>query len=260
MKISIITVCYNAEKTIESTIQSVIKQDYKQIEYIIIDGFSTDNTMNIVNNYKNKISYIISEKDFGMYDAINKGINIANGEVIGILNSDDELASNDIIRLIASEFLKNKELDSLFGDINFINYKKIIRHYSSNNWNPNKFSYGFMPPHPSFYCKKNLFHKFGFYRTDFDIAADYELLIRFLYINQLKYFYLNKVIVNMKLGGKSTSGISSLLKINTEILFACKLNGIKTNYLKLYLRYFYKIFEFTKFKFYVKNIKYIFTL
>ena len=244
MKISIITVCYNAEKTIESTIQSVIKQDYKQIEYIIIDGLSTDNTMNIVNNYRNKISYIISEKDFGMYDAINKGINIANGEVIGILNSDDELASNDIIRIIASEFFKNKELDSLFGDINFINNKKIFRHYSSNNWNPNKFSYGFMPPHPSFYCKKNHFRKFGFYRTDFDIAADYELLIRFFKVNGLEYLYLPLLMVKMNLGGKSTSGFKSTKKINQEIKKACSLNHLYTNYFMLYSKYFWKIFEF----------------
>lgn len=244
MKISIITVCYNAEKTIESTIQSVIKQDYINIEYIIIDGLSTDNTLNIVNKYSEKTTHVISERDDGMYDAINKGIKIANGDVIGILNADDELANNDTISLIASEFLKNKDLDSLIGDINFINNNKIIRHYSAKYWNPNKFSYGFMPPHPSFYCKKNLFYKFGFYRTDFKIAADYELLIRFLYINQIAYVYLNNIIVNMKLGGKSTSGLSSFLKINTEILYACKLNGLKTNFFKLYFRYFKKIFEF----------------
>jgi glycosyltransferase involved in cell wall biosynthesis len=244
VKISIITVCYNAESTIENTIISVLNQSYNDIEYIVIDGLSKDNTMNIVYKYNQKITHIISEKDLGMYDAINKGIKIASGEIIGILNSDDEFATKNIIELIASVFIKNSNLDSLIGDINFIQNNKIIRHYSSKNWNPNKLAYGFMPPHPSFYCRKHLYTKIGFYRTDFEIAADYELLIRFLYINQLSYFYLNTIIVNMKLGGKSTNGLASLMKINSEILYACKLNGIKSNLFKLYMKYFKKVFEF----------------
>lgn len=246
MKVSIITVCYNAESTIENTIISVLNQNYIDLEYIIIDGLSKDNTMEIINKYNDKITHIISENDLGMYDAINKGIKIASGEIIGILNADDEFAYKNIIELIASEFIKNSNLDSLIGDINFLHNNKIIRHYSSKSWSPNKLAYGFMPPHPSFYCRKHLYYKIGFYRTDFEIAADYELLIRFFYLNQITYYYLNNIIVNMKLGGKSTSGLSSLIKINSEILYACKLNGIKTNTFKLYLRYFKKIFEFIK--------------
>ena len=138
----------------------------------------------------------------------------------------------------------NNNINSLIGDINFINESRIIRHYSSKKWLPSKLAYGFMPPHPSFYCRRDLFYKYGFYRTDFDIAADYELLIRFLYLNKISFYYLNIVMVNMKMGGKSTRGFKSLKKINSEILRALKINSIKTNYLKLYSRYIFKIFEF----------------
>ena len=245
MKISIITVCYNAEKTIESTINSVITQNYNEIEYIIVDGNSTDNTMNIVYKYRDQIDIIITEKDNGIYDAINKGIRLASGEIIGLLNSDDELFDITIISKIANVFNNSPKLDSIIGDIIFLNdNNKIIRKYTSKNWTINKFSWGFMPPHPSFYCKKDLFHKYGFYNTKFKIAADFDLLVRFLNINKISFYYLPTSIVKMKLGGVSTKGFSSFLIINKEIYQVCKLNGIKTNYLKLLSKYFIKIFEF----------------
>lgn len=249
IKISIITVCYNAEKTINKTIESVLNQDYLNIEYILIDGQSKDKTMEIVNQYKNNIDIIVSEPDMGMYDAINKGIKLATGDILGIINADDQFADTNIVSSIVSTFKLNTQLEAIIADIVFVdNNDIIIRRYSSKNWNPEKFIWGFMPPHPSFYCKRELFYKLGFYRTDFEIAADFELLIRFIKLYNLNYTYIPLVIVKMKLGGKSTKGISSTIKINSEIKLACEINNLKTNYFLLYLKYFFKLKEFIKLK------------
>lgn len=245
LKISIITVCYNAEKTIESAINSVLLQNYNDIEYIIVDGDSTDSTMSIVSKYRDQIDIVLSEKDNGIYDAINKGIGLASGEIIGLLNSDDELFDNSIISQIVSVFNNYPNLDSIIGDIIFQNDKnETIRKYTSKNWSINMFSWGFMPPHPSFYCKKEIFYKYGFYNTNFKIAADFDLLVRFLKINNVSFYNMRSTIVKMKLGGVSTNGFSSFVTINKEIYQVCKLNGLKTNYLMLLSKYFVKIFEF----------------
>ena len=245
MKISLITVCYNAEKTIEKTIQSVLEQDYNDLEFIVIDGLSKDGTMEIVKKYSNKISIVKSEKDKGMYDGINKGIALATGDIIGILNADDVFASDTILSKIAFEFKNKPNIDVLFGDIAFVNEQgSQIRYYSSAKWHPGRFIWGFMPAHPTFYCKRNKFIEFGGYRTDFDIAADYELLIRYLKINNLSYTYLPLLMVKMNLGGKSTKNFLSTLKINQEIKKACQLNGLYTNYVMLYSKYFRKVFEY----------------
>jgi glycosyltransferase involved in cell wall biosynthesis len=244
MKISLITVSYNAERTIEKTIQSVLNQDYPNVEYIVIDGLSKDGTMQIVNRYKDKIAIVKSEKDKGMYDGINKGIGLATGEIVGILNADDVFATNDILSQVASAFNLNTKIDAVIGDIAFYNeVGKQVRYYSSAKWNPNKFVWGFMPAHPTFYCKRELFNQIGGYRIDFDIAADYELLIRFLKVNNCSYLYLPLLMVKMNLGGKSTQGWKSTKKINEEILRACQLNGLKSNYIMLYSKYMRKVFE-----------------
>ncbi len=249
MKISLITVCYNSAKTIEKTIQSVLAQTYADIEYIVVDGLSKDGTIDIVNNYKSKIAKIISEKDKGMYDALNKGIQAATGEIVGILNADDRFATTDIIEKIAHHFKQNPKTDCVIGDIAFVdenNPAKISRYYSSAKFKPSKFAWGFMPAHPTFYCKKEYFNTFGGYKTEFDIASDYELLIRFLKVHQLKYDYMNVLMVLMNKGGKSTRGLQSTIKINKEIKIGCEMNGIYTNYFMLYSKYFLKVFEYFK--------------
>lgn len=244
MKISIITVCYNAEHTIGDTILSVINQDYNDIEYIIIDGDSVDNTVQIVTKYIDHVNLFISEKDNGIYDAINKGIKASSGDIIGLLNADDEFFNSNVVTTIANSFINQPELDSVIGDVVFFNkFNKITRKYSSNNWSTKMFEWGFMPAHPSFYCRKTIFDKLGYYDSHFKIAADYELLIRFLKVNKISFRYLPMIFVKMKLGGVSTRGFSSLITINKEILIACKRHGIKTNYFKLFLKYFIKIFE-----------------
>ena len=244
MKISIITVSFNAIKTIEQTINSVLSQNYKQIEYIIVDGASDDGTIQLIQKYSSRIDIIISEHDNGMYDALNKGIRLATGDIIGILNSDDYFCNNNVLNDIAEKFCKNLQLDAIIGDVAFINAdNKIIRYCSGEKWNISKFKFGNMPPHPSFYCKTECFNKFGYYKTEYKIAGDFELLIRFFYINKINYSYISIPMVYMRLGGLSTSGIRSIIIINQEIRNALKINGISTNLFYLYSRYFRKIFE-----------------
>ena len=247
-KISIITVCFNSVETIEETICSVITQSYSNFEYIIIDGGSSDGTLDILLKYKKYITKIIVEKDNGIYDAINKGILLSTGDIIGCLNSDDSFTNNSIIGLINKTFI-NPQIQMCWGDVNFLNYKgQIVRKYSSAFFNRNKLRFGLMPAHPTFYCKKELFNSSGLYRTDLKIASDFELILRFV-TNNYEYSYLHIIMVNMKIGGISTKGLKSTITIIKEIYFSCKLNGIYTNYFFLVLKYPFKLFEFSFIKF-----------
>ncbi|RPH34413.1 MAG: glycosyltransferase [Bacteroidales bacterium] len=245
MKVSIITACYNSASTIKGTIESVINQTYNNIEFIIIDGASKDGTVDIVSSYGEKISKFISEPDKGIYNAMNKGIRIATGDIVGILNSDDFFNSTEVIQKIVDEFNKS-DIDALYGDVQFVkpnDLQKVVRYYSSKNFNPKKFKYGFMPAHPSFYVKRTFFEKIGYYKETYIIGADYELLIRFLHNNKLKSKYLQMPFVTMRTGGVSNRSLKSNLILNNEIIRACGENGIKTNIINVYSKYFIKIFE-----------------
>ncbi|WP_085537634.1 glycosyltransferase family 2 protein [Massilibacteroides vaginae] len=248
MKVSIITVCYNAEKTLKDTIESVLLQTYANIEYIIVDGASNDNSLVIVKEceslFEGRLKWI-SEPDKGIYDAMNKGIRLASGEIVGILNSDDFFANEDCIAKIVETF-KDKDIQAVYGDVRFVSPKdlsKTVRYYSSQIFSPKLFRFGFMPAHPSFYTYRKYFEEFGFYRIDYKIAADYELLIRFLYKQKLKTKYLQFDIVTMRTGGESTRSWRSNLILNQEIVRACKYNDIYTNLPLLMLKYLYKITE-----------------
>lgn len=249
LKISLITVTFNSAATLADTIKSVIKQDYSNIEYIIVDGGSTDQTIEIIKKYEERFPIKwVSEPDKGLYDAINKGIKMATGDVVGIINSDDFYHRADGLSKIAKGF-DNEEVDCVFADIRFVrpeNLQKTVRYYSSKNFHPKKFKWGFMPAHPTFFAKRELFEKLGYYKTDYYIGADYELLIRFLYNNKLKYLYLPFDLMKMRTGGRSTNSFKSNLILNKEIVRACKENGIKTNLYLLYLKYFRKVFELIK--------------
>lgn len=248
LKISIITVSYNSEKTIYDTIKSVYNQDYDNIEYIIVDGNSSDNTTNIIKEFEPKFNgkiKWISESDKGIYDAMNKGLMMATGDIVGILNSDDFYTSNNVITTVANAFNNNK-IDAIYADVHFIkdnNPEKISRYYSSKIFKRWLMRFGFMPAHPSFYIKRECLNKFGLYNTSYKIAADFEFLLRTIFIGKIKTQYLAKDFVTMRTGGASTSGINSHKQIMREHIRAFKENNIFTNRLLLSMRYIYKIFE-----------------
>jgi len=244
MKVSIITVSYNSERFIEDCIKSVITQDYRNIEYIVIDGNSTDNTTSIISKYISKISTFISEPDTGIYDAMNKGISYATGEIVGILNSDDMFHSVSSVSNIVNVF-KTHSLDCVYANLTY--FKKepqsVSRYYRSNNFNNSLFLIGDSPPHPTFYVKLKAYRKYGHYSTKYPVAADFELMMRFMLIHGLKSLHLDETIVNMRLGGESTRSILSYFYNNKEKLMILKSYGYKTTYLNLYSRYFYKFLQ-----------------
>jgi len=212
LKISIITVAYNAQATIEQSIKSVISQAYNNVEYIIIDGNSSDNTVSIAQKYREYISVLISEPDNGIYDAMNKGIALATGDIVGILNADDFFAGNHILTVVSDAF-KNNNTDIVYGDLNYIKPDGTIRRkWVSGEYKKGKFNFGWMPPHPTFYCRRELFERFGNYSLDFGTAADYELMLRYLHLNHLSVFYVKQVLVQMSIGGVSNSSIKNRLK------------------------------------------------
>jgi glycosyltransferase involved in cell wall biosynthesis len=237
MKVSIITVTFNSEKYLEDTLVSIFSQSYPDIESIVIDGKSTDGTLSILQKYQNKITYI-SEPDTGIYDAMNKGIELATGDIIGILNSDDVLFDNEIINKVVHSF--SSDVDCVYGNVILVNESnKIVRNYSSANFKLKDFEFGHMPPHPSFYVRKEAFQEFGHYNTSFKISADYDLLLRFLYIHKLKSKYLDFILVKMRDGGISSS-LKNKWLLNNEILVACRLQNINTNFFKVYSKYIFK--------------------
>lgn len=250
MKITLITVTYNSEKTLRDTINSVLAQTYEDIEYIVVDGLSKDKTVDIIREFEPQFAgrmKWISEKDSGLYDAMNKGIRMATGDVVGILNSDDFFTSNDVIEKVVAGF--TKDTDAVYGDIHFVNpdnLQRCVRYYSSKIFKRSLMKMGFIPAHPSFYCRKECFEKFGYYKTDYKIAADFDLLLRFIYVHQIRIKYLPVDMVTMRLGGASTDGWKSRLVMMNEHLRSFKENGVKTNRFWLSLRYFYKITEYIR--------------
>ena len=249
MKISIITATYNSAQTLGQTIESVIRQTYPDIEYIVVDGASTDGTQQIVQRYESplrgKMTWL-SEKDGGIYDAMNKGIQMATGDIVGILNSDDYFTSNDIIEQLASAF-RDESIDAVYGDIHFIRDgqpDKCIRYYSSKKFSPIWLRFGFMPAHPSFYCRRKIFEKAGLYKTDYQIGSDYEMMVRLFMKHHIKARYLPIDFVTMRTGGTSTRNVRSRLQLIKDDVRGCRENGIYTNALMISVKFLYKIFEF----------------
>ncbi len=248
MKISIITATFNSAKTLRDTIESVLRQSYRDIEYIVIDGASKDNTLNIVKSlepkFEGRLKYI-SELDKGIYDAMNKGVKMATGDVVGILNSDDFFTSNDVIAKVADAFAAN-DVDAVYGDIHFVkdeNLEKCTRYYSSKNFHPWMLRCGFMPAHPSFYCKKTVFEKYGLYDLQYKTSSDFEMMVRLLGKYKIKTKYLPMDFVTMRAGGESTAGLASKRKVNNDISHSLKAHGIYTNQLLQSVRYVWKACE-----------------
>ena len=260
MKISLITACYNSAATIRTAIESVLSQRGVDIEYLIVDGGSTDGTVDIIKEYADithdsqlathNITFRwISERDKGMYDAINKGIKMATGDVVGILNADDVLESPDTLAHVVECFNcveRAERLDAVYADIRFVkdDLETTVRYYSAKHWKPWMLQWGKMPPHPSVYIRRELFEKYGVYKLGYDIAADYELLIRYLRMAKLKTKYLNESLVRMRMGGKSTRGWKSFVTLNKEIVRGNRENGYLCCFPMLLPKYLFKIFEF----------------
>ena len=248
MKISIITVCHNSEKTLIDTLNSVLSQKYPDIEHIIVDGQSTDNTQKIIKEYKHANKIIIIENDNGIYDAMNKGIMAATGEVITILNSDDIYQSENVINNVVKEIKLDKNKHDIFlGDVVFFkekNFSFVRRFYSSKNFKPWMLKIGLMPPHPSSFIKKKIYNENGTYDSSLKLAADFDIFLRFLLIKKIPYKHLSKIIVRMRMGGASGKNLSSYLLSSKEILYSLKKNHQSSNIFKILIRVPSKFFQF----------------
>jgi glycosyltransferase involved in cell wall biosynthesis len=254
MKVSIITATYNSGKTLRHTIESVLHQSYQDIEYIIVDGGSKDNTLAILREYEirfqGRLRYV-SEPDQGLYDAMNKGIIMATGELVGILNSDDFLNDAGVIQMVV-DCMSSNDVDAIYGDVHYVNdedLSKCVRYYSSRIFSRGMMRLGFMPAHPSFYCKTKIYHDKGLFNLNFKQAADFELLLRLIYCEQIKTQYLPYDFVTMRTGGLSTSGFESHKAIMKDHRRALALNHVGSSYVLLALRYVYKLAELVASKF-----------
>lgn len=229
MKISLITATNNSEKTIEKGISSVNCQDYKNIEHIFIDNLSFDKTIEIIHSKSIRENVVISEKDNGIYDALNKGIQNANGEIIGFLHSDDFLADKDVVSKVMSVFQSNQEIDIIYCDLEYVsknNSNKVIRKWKSGKYKKNKLKYGWMPPHTCFFMKKSHYEKYGLFDTSYKISADYESMLRYLWKSNLKAKYLPFVFAKMRLGGESNKSLKNIFIKMKEDRQALKEHGI----------------------------------
>jgi glycosyltransferase involved in cell wall biosynthesis len=237
-RLTIITVVFNGAATLEHTIRSVLEQSYDNVEYIIIDGGSTDATLDILHQYEDRIDYWLSEKDAGIYDAMNKGITLASGDYIGMLNSDDFFSSSSSLEIIA-ERLSASNADAVFSCLDIVdpaNLNRVLRKYRISSFSPFMLRIGMMPPHPTFYCKKSCYQKAGLYRTDYRIAADFEMLVRLLLKHNITWKFIDQTTVKMRAGGLSSQGIKSNWIVNREIVRSCNENGLYTNMLMLILK------------------------
>jgi glycosyltransferase involved in cell wall biosynthesis len=244
-KVSIVTVCFNSGATIRDTIKSVLNQTYPNIEYIIVDGGSTDDTLQIVSEYGDRIEKIVSEPDKGIYDAMNKGITLATGDVIGILNSDDFYASVDGVSAISAAYAQVRT-DIIFGDLVYIaptDTSRVVRLYRAAGFRPWMLRFGWMPPHPATFIKRSIYQEFGLYAMGYKTAADYEMFVRLLLLNRRSYFHLKKTIVHMRIGGVTSSGWRSYLTTSREMVQALSENGFYTNMLIILMRLPIKLFE-----------------
>lgn len=249
MKISIITATYNSGKTVRDTVASVMRQTHIDWELIVKDGGSKDNTLDVCKELAEKSKgriRIVSAPDNGIYDAMNQGIEAATGDVVGLLNSDDFYTSDDVLETINRIMMQN-DVDAVYGDVHYINDgepDKCVRYYSSANFKRERMMQGWMPAHPSFYCRRDVYLRYGLFDTSFRVAADFEQLLRLIYIHNIKTSYIAKDFVTMRMGGASTASLKARMVIMKEHLRGFKKNGIKNNVLRLSSRYLDKVLEY----------------
>jgi glycosyltransferase involved in cell wall biosynthesis len=245
MRISIITVTFNSAVTLLDTFYSIKEQTYDNTEYIVIDGGSTDSTLDLIKANLGLVSTFISQPDFGIYDAMNKGLALATGDIVGFLHSDDLYADSSILSKVIEVF-KQQNLDALYGDVVYFHGNDpsaIVRRYRSNHFSPGKIAWGWMPAHPSLFLKKRIYEKYGNFKIDYKIAGDYEFVARIFRENSLRYCYLPEVLVKMRMGGISTGGFLNSIILNKEVLRACNENNIPTNIFKILSKYPLKIID-----------------
>jgi glycosyltransferase involved in cell wall biosynthesis len=227
MKVSIVTVCFNIAETIEETIKSVLNQDHNDLEYIIVDGGSTDGTLDIINRYKNDIAKVISEPDNGIYDAMNKGFNSSNGSIVAALNGDDIYAEKSTVGRMV-KFMESKDLDAAYGDLIYVDCldtQHVKRFWQPGPYKNGAFRYGWVIPHPTFFCRKEIFERYGYFNDEMKIAADFELMLRFIGKHRITVDYLPEVIVKMRTGGKANV-LRGMIQGNKEIIKSFHLNGL----------------------------------
>jgi glycosyltransferase involved in cell wall biosynthesis len=248
MKISVITVCYNSATTIGQTLKSVRDQSYKNIEHIIVDGASVDETLEVIKSEGSSIVKFVSERDGGIYDAMNKGIRLATGEVVVFLNADDFYKDVNVLARVAA-VMQAEELDAVYGDVEFFRpgqQDSVVRRYNSGRFTANRLGWGWMPAHPALFVRRVLFDRYGMFCTDYRIAGDFEFVARVFKQPALRHRHLPESLVRMQIGGASTSGWRATLQLNREMMRACQSNNIPTNWVKLLLRYSLKVLEFIR--------------
>ncbi|MGJ7543066.1 glycosyltransferase family 2 protein [Variovorax sp. LT1R16] len=237
MKISIITVCYNSAATIGFTLESVAAQTYKNVEHIVIDGGSKDDTLGVIARQGKHVARVVSEPDKGIYDAMNKGLALATGEVIGFINADDFYASPTVLEKIAHAF-ETTSTDSCYGDLCYVGQEdttQIVRYWKSSEFRPRAFEAGWCPPHPTFFVKKSVYERFGGFNLEYAVAADVELMARFLEVKKISYRYIPEVLVKMRMGGVSNRSVRGVLRQNVEVKKALLSLGLRFSYLKFFL-------------------------
>lgn len=245
MKISVITVCFNSEATIAHTLQAVATQTHPDVEHVIVDGGSRDGTVKLVETLGRNGRVILSEPDKGIYDAMNKGLRLASGDVIGFLNADDMYADDGVLARVDA-FMQRDKLDALYGDTEFVhpdNLDKPVRRYRSDRFRPDRIAWGWMPAHPALFLRRQVFERYGGFRPDYRIAGDFELVARIFYPGELSYRHIPEVLVRMRTGGISTGGLRSTVLLNREVLRACRENGISSNWLMILSKYPAKLLE-----------------
>jgi glycosyltransferase involved in cell wall biosynthesis len=248
MKISVVTVCYNSARTIERTLQSVAEQDWSDAEHIVIDGGSSDGSAKILEAFRSRLAHVVSEPDHGIYDAMNKGLAYAQGEIVCFLNADDYYANSQVLSLVATR-MQAQDLDALMGDVGFFHERfpqRLIRRYRSDRFTPERLAWGWMPAHPALFLSKRIVQRVSRFKTDYRIAGDFEFIVRAFHGHALRYEHVPEVLVHMQTGGASTGGWRSKLLLNQEVLRACRENGLQTHMLKILLKYPAKLLELVR--------------
>lgn len=243
--VSVITVCYNSATTLASTLASVANQSWQRFEHIIIDGGSTDGTIELIDNSGQNLTKVVSEPDHGIYDAMNKGLDLADGDIICFLNADDQYASPDVLSRVVLK-MEECRLDALLGDVAFFrngNLDKLVRRYRSERFHPDRLAWGWMPAHPALFLRREVVERVGRFKTDYRIAGDFEFIVRVFSDKAIRYQHIPEVLVKMQIGGVSTAGGRAKLVLNKEVLRACRENGINTNLLKILSKYPAKLLE-----------------